>query len=126
MAIHLTPETMRFLRSLIRNNDRGWFEERREVYERAVKVPMLGLIDEIGLSMDEFAPDHVRPAHKIAKRIYRDTRFSPDKRPYKRHISAWWPRRGLEKTSGAGFYLQIARQRASSRPVCTRRSEKVC
>jgi uncharacterized protein (TIGR02453 family) len=40
-------------------------------------------------------------------RIYRDIRFAKDKRPYKRHVSAWWARRGMEKTSGGGFYLHI-------------------
>jgi uncharacterized protein (TIGR02453 family) len=107
MGMHFTPEAIRFLRGLIRNNDREWFEARRETYERAVRSPMLGLIEQINADMAEFAPEHVRPAHKIMMRIYRDTRFSKDKRPYKRHVSAWWVRRGLNKTSGAGFYLQV-------------------
>jgi uncharacterized protein (TIGR02453 family) len=41
-------------------------------------------------------------------RIYRDIRFSKDKRPYKNHVSAWWVRDGLQKTSGGGFYLQVS------------------
>ncbi len=41
-------------------------------------------------------------------RIYRDIRFSSDKRPYKSHISAWWSREGLEKTSGGGYYMHIS------------------
>jgi uncharacterized protein (TIGR02453 family) len=57
--------------------------------------------------MGAFAPEHVRPPHKIMMRIYRDIRFSPDKRPYKQHLSAWWSRRGMEKTSGGGYYLQV-------------------
>ncbi|MGI4829994.1 MAG: DUF2461 domain-containing protein [Janthinobacterium lividum] len=107
MAAHFTPETMRFLRGLAKNNDRTWFEERRPVYERSVKAPMLAVVEEINVALDDFAPEHVRPPHKVAMRIFRDTRFSPDKRPYKAHVSAWWARRGLEKTDGAGFYLQI-------------------
>lgn len=98
---------MRFLRGLIKNNDREWFEQRRAVYERAVKTPLLALVEEINAELALFGSEYVRPPHKVAMRIYRDIRFSPDKRPYKRHISAWWARRGLEKGSGAGFYLQI-------------------
>jgi uncharacterized protein (TIGR02453 family) len=110
MPTHFTPEAMKFLRGLARNNDREWFEARRTLYERAVKAPMLALIDEINAGMIEFAPEHVRPPHKVAMRIYRDIRFSPNKQPYKTHLAAWWSRRGMEKTSGGGFYLQISPQ----------------
>jgi uncharacterized protein (TIGR02453 family) len=41
-------------------------------------------------------------------RIYRDTRFSNNKLPYKTHVSAWWVHDGLQKTSGAGFYLHVS------------------
>jgi uncharacterized protein (TIGR02453 family) len=69
---------------------------------------MLALIAEINEAMLKFAPDNVRLPQKALFRIYRDTRFSPDKRPYKSHQGAWWARTGLEKTSGAGFYFHIA------------------
>ena len=108
MPTHFSPEAIKFLRGLARNNDREWFEARRDIYERALKSPMLALVGEINTAMDAFAPDHVRPPHKITMRIYRDIRFSKNKLPYKTHISAWWARRGMEKTSGAGFYLQIS------------------
>jgi uncharacterized protein (TIGR02453 family) len=110
MPTYFTPETMKFLRGLARNNDREWFEARRTTYERALKAPMLALVEEINASMIDFAPEHVRPPHKVAMRIYRDIRFSPNKQPYKTHLSAWWSRRGMEKTSGGGFYLQISPQ----------------
>ncbi len=98
---------MRFLRGLAKNNDRTWFEERRPTYEAALKKPLHALIDEINDELAEFAPEHIHPTHKIAMRIFRDTRFSPDKRPYKTHLAAWWARAGLEKTSAAGFFVQI-------------------
>jgi uncharacterized protein (TIGR02453 family) len=110
MGTQFSSETMKFLRGLKKNNDREWFEARREVYERAVKAPMLGLVEEINGAMLEFAPEHVRPANKIVMRIYRDIRFSSDKRPYKTHLAAWWSRRGMEKTSGGGFYVQVGPQ----------------
>ena len=78
------------------------------MYERAIKEPIQALIGEINGDLGEFAPEYVRPAHKIAMRIFRDTRFSPDKRPYKTNVAAWWARQGFEKRSAAGYYLQIA------------------
>ena len=107
MPAPFQAETFRFLRGLGKHNDREWFEARRLVYERALKTPMLALIEQINGALEGFAPEHVRPPHKCMMRIYRDTRFSKDKRPYKTHLSAWWSRRGMEKTSGGGFYLQI-------------------
>lgn len=98
---------MKFLKGLAKNNDREWFNARKAVYESAVKAPMLGIVEEINQAMLEFAPEHVRPAHKAMMRIYRDIRFSSDKRPYKTHVAAWWSRRGMEKTSGGGFYFHV-------------------
>jgi uncharacterized protein (TIGR02453 family) len=57
--------------------------------------------------MESFAPAYVRPAEKCLFRIYRDTRFSGDKTPYKTHVAAWWMLEGLKKTSGAGFYFHV-------------------
>src|ERR1700722_11529170 len=108
MGTHFSKESLKFLRGLKKNNDREWFGERKDVYERELKEPMLALINEVNAAMVEFAPEHVRPAQKIMMRIYRDIRFSKDKRPYKNHVSAWWVRDGLQKTSGGGFYLQVS------------------
>jgi uncharacterized protein (TIGR02453 family) len=99
---------LRFLRSLKRNNRREWFEPRKPEFERELKQPMLALIEIVNRAMGDFAPAHVRPPQKCMMRIYRDIRFSSDKRPYKNHVSAWWSREGLEKTSGAGYYLHIS------------------
>jgi uncharacterized protein (TIGR02453 family) len=99
---------LRFLRSLKRNNRREWFEPRKPEFERELKQPMLALIETVNRAMESFAPAHVRPPQKCMMRIYRDIRFSSDKRPYKSHISAWWAREGLEKTSGGGYYMHIS------------------
>jgi uncharacterized protein (TIGR02453 family) len=108
MATYFSNEALKFLRGLKRNNDRVWFEARREVFEKELKAPMLKVIGEVNEAMAEFAPMHVRPPQKIMMRIYRDIRFSKDKRPYKTHVSAWWVRDGLQKTSGAGFYFSVS------------------
>jgi uncharacterized protein (TIGR02453 family) len=103
-------ETMKFLRGLAKHNDREWFEARRAVYEEHLRAPMLAVVEAINAEMLTFAPEHVRPANKTVMRIYRDIRFSKNKQPYKTHLAAWWARRGMEKTSGGGFYLQVGPQ----------------
>jgi uncharacterized protein (TIGR02453 family) len=108
MSTVFTPAALKFLRSLARNNDREWFTPRKAVFETELKAPMLALIEEINHDLLEFAPDYVRPAQKAMMRIYRDTRFSNNKLPYKIQVAAWWSRHGLEKTSGGGFYLSLS------------------
>jgi uncharacterized protein (TIGR02453 family) len=99
---------LRFLRSLRRNNRREWFNPRKPEFERELKQPMLALIQTVNRAMEDFAPAHIRPPQKSLMRIYRDTRFSSDKRPYKGNVAAWWARDGLEKTSGGGYYMHIS------------------
>ena len=105
---YFSKEALKFLRGLKRNNDREWFEARRSIYEQELKRPMLAVIERVTDAMAEFAPAHVRPAQKSMMRIYRDTRFSADKTPYKTHVAAWWTRNGLEKTSGGGYYFHLS------------------
>lgn len=107
-APHYTPEALKFLRGLKRNNDREWFNARKATYEREIKLPTQAIVAAINEHMLRFAPQNVQPPQKAAFRIYRDIRFSSDKRPYKTHQGAWWARSGLEKTSGGGFYFHIA------------------
>jgi uncharacterized protein (TIGR02453 family) len=105
---HLRPEGLKFLRGLEKHNEREWFNERKAVYEAELKEPMLTIIRKVTDAMLEFAPNHVRPAEKSLFRIYRDTRFSNNKLPYKNHVAAWWSHQGMEKTSGAGYYFQVS------------------
>jgi uncharacterized protein (TIGR02453 family) len=95
------------LRGLARHNDREWFTPRKATFEAELKEPMLAIIRKVTEAMSSFAPDFVRPAEKCLFRIYRDTRFSNNKLPYKTHVAAWWSRQGMEKTSGAGYYFHI-------------------
>ena len=108
MAVHFSEEALKFLKALGRHNEREWFNARKAVYETELKGALLALVEEVNEKLLGFAPEHVRPPQKAAMRIYRDIRFSPNKAPYKTNVSAWWPRDGMEKTSGAGFYLSFS------------------
>jgi uncharacterized protein (TIGR02453 family) len=105
---YFRPEALKFLRDLARHNDREWFTPRKPIFEAELKEPMLAIVRKVTDAMLDFAPQHVRPAEKSLFRIYRDTRFSNDKRPYKSHIAAWWAHQGLDKTSGAGYYFHVS------------------
>jgi len=105
---YFKPEALTFLRNLARHNDRAWFQPRKEQFEAELREPMLAIVRRITDAMMDFAPAHVRPAEKSLFRIYRDTRFSNDKRPYKTHVAAWWRPEGVEKTSGAGYYFHVS------------------
>ncbi len=105
---YFKPEALTFLRNLAKHNDRAWFQPRKAQFEAELKEPMLAVVRKITDAMVDFAPNHVRPAEKSLFRIYRDTRFSNDKRPYKTHIAAWWSHQGLQKTSGAGYYFHVS------------------
>jgi len=107
MPAPFTPASLKFLRALKRNNDREWFSAHKPAYESDLKQPLLALIAQLNESILAFAPQHVRPPQKIIMRIYRDTRFSHDKTPYKKHVAAWWAHDGMEKTSGGGFYFHF-------------------
>jgi uncharacterized protein (TIGR02453 family) len=105
---YFKPEALTFLRNLARHNDRAWFQPRKAQFEAELREPMLAIVRKINDAMMDFAPSHVRPAEKALFRIYRDTRFSNDKRPYKTHVAAWWRYEGVEKTSGAGYYFHVS------------------
>ncbi len=97
-----------FLRLLENNNEREWFQPRKSVYEETLRQPMIRLVEAINQQLSRFAPEHVNDPKKAIYRLYRDTRFSKDKTPYKTHIGAIFPRRGLDKHGGAGYYFHIS------------------
>jgi uncharacterized protein (TIGR02453 family) len=107
MAAVFSSETLKFLRALKRNNDREWFQARRERYETHVRGPMIALIERLAADFPRFAPEIVASPKTSLYRIYRDTRFSDDKTPLKIQVSASFRWRGLAKGEGAGLYLEV-------------------
>jgi uncharacterized protein (TIGR02453 family) len=102
-----SPDALSFLRALKRNNRRDWFQPRKEKYEALIKSPMLEFVAALNEEFARFAPAYVTPPEKAVYRIYRDTRFSPNKTPYKTHIAAIFPRHTAVKREGAVFYFHF-------------------
>ena len=101
-------EALAFFRGLERNNKREWFLPRKPLFEEKVKEPMRQLVDALNVALQDFAPEYVTDHDKAIFRIYRDVRFSKDKRPYKDHIAATFHRRGSTSHGQAGYYIAIS------------------
>ena len=102
-----STEAMRFLMALKKNNKREWFQPRKHIYEEQWKAPMAALVTALHSEMAKFAPEYIQDPAKTVSRIYRDTRFSKDKTPYKTYVSAVFRRRGLSKDGSAQFYMHV-------------------
>ena len=101
-------EGLSFLRNLKKNNNRDWFNARKAVFEDKVRKPMIELVRAVHARMLHFAPEYVGDPAKSVFRIYRDTRFSKDKTPYKTYVAASLWRNGFGKDRGAGFYFYVS------------------
>lgn len=102
-----SPQAITFLGGLERNNKREWFQPRKEIYEEQIRKPLEQLVNAVNSELAEFSPRHVTPTKKAIFRIYRDTRFSKDKRPYKTHIAATFFLQNLGKAAGPCFYFHF-------------------
>ena len=101
-------EGLKFLKDLKKNNDREWFTPRKATFEEHLRQPMLRLIEAVHGEMTRFAPHYIGEPAKCIYRIYRDTRFSKDKTPYKTHVGALLWRNGTEKNDAASFYVAVS------------------
>jgi uncharacterized protein (TIGR02453 family) len=103
----ISSSSLKFLQDLALNNNREWFASNKQRYENCLKeARRLATVWIEGVaSFDADVADN-EPSKAIF-RIYRDTRFSPDKTPYKNHIGMAIGKGG--RTSyHAGYYLHIA------------------
>jgi uncharacterized protein (TIGR02453 family) len=107
-APRFSAQTLAFLRALKRNNRREWFNAHREQYEIHVRQPMTAMVERLADDFRAFAPEIVAAPRVSIYRIYRDTRFSDNKLPYKTHIAAVFPTRGIAKHEGAGLYFHVS------------------
>lgn len=105
-----TPEIYQFLRQLKRHNDRDWFANNKDRYQRIVVEPALRFISEFASRLEKISPHFVadpRPSRGSLFRIYRDTRFSPDKSPYKTHVGIHFLHEKGKDVHAPLFYLHL-------------------
>lgn len=96
-------EAFDFLRALAAHNEREWFKARKSIYEDELKGPLECLVADAARRMD--ADDLPLTGHpkRSRFRIYRDTRFSNDKRPYKTNLGVVFDRSGAKDEPGVVY-----------------------
>ena len=109
MPAYFSRDLFRFLSRLKRNNKREWFLAHKEEYEKCAREPAIRFIVDFAQHLSAISPELMadpRSTRGSLFRIYRDTRFSNDKRPYKTHLAMRFPHRGKDVHS-PGFYLHL-------------------
>src|SRR5918999_651049 len=105
------PELFRFLYELEDHNDRDWFEANKARYEQDLLEPALAFIEDFAPHLRELAPHLRADARRVGGslfRIYRDTRFSKDKSPYKTMAGIYFRHEQYKEVRSPGFYLHLA------------------
>ena len=104
-------ETFTFLQALAANNNRDWFKEHKDAYESAVLNPALDFIAAMGPVLGKIS-EHFDAIPKrqggSLMRVYRDTRFSKDKTPYKTNIGIQFRHAAGKDVHAPGYYLHLA------------------
>lgn len=106
-----TVATFNFLNELASNNNRAWFETNKPRYESLVREPALKFISEMKPVLETFAPHFCAEPRKVGgslMRVFRDTRFSRDKTPYKTNIGIQFRHILGKDVHAPGFYLHIS------------------
>ena len=107
----LEPEFFAFLTDLTHNNRREWFEANKARFREAVQEPLVRLVEAIGPELLTISPWFVADPKLNGGsifRIYRDTRFSSDKTPYKTNAAAQFRHRNYRNVHTPGFYVHLA------------------
>jgi uncharacterized protein (TIGR02453 family) len=107
---YFNPELFKFLTELRAHNEREWFERNKSRYDSAVREPFLRLIAALGPPLKKINPRIVvdpRPVGGSMMRIYRDIRFSRDKRPYKVSVAAHFRDMRRKDEAAPGYYLHF-------------------
>lgn len=102
--------SLKFLRDLAKNNNREWFAANKPRYEANVRDPFLNLIGDLAEPLEKISSHFradPRPSGGSMFRIYRDTRFANDKRPYKTWVGARMFHERSRQVRAPSFYLHI-------------------
>ena len=107
---YFTAASFRFLRALDRHNERTWFHAHKEDYERHVREPFLHFISDVQAPLQAISPHYQADPRKNGGslfRIYRDTRYSHNKLPYKPWQGSRFAHERRREIEAPSFYLHI-------------------
>ena len=103
-------ESFSFLRNLELNNNKDWFEENRHIYQSHIIAPIKKLIDDLDLFIISEIDENLETkptVNKAISRIYRDTRFSQNKLPFKNHIGFNFRKKSPHWKYHPSFFFRI-------------------
>lgn len=106
-----TAETIAFLIELSNNNNREWFNANKSRYEELVLDVALHFIQSMQDPLAGIAPKFVAQATRVGgslMRVYRDTRFSRNKTPYKTNIGIQFRHKRAKDVHSPGYYVHVA------------------
>ena len=104
-------DLFRFFRELEKNNNRAWFQSSKDRFTASVVEPMCQFIEAMKPRLRAISAQFIadpRPHGGSMFRIYRDTRFSKDKIPYKTHAACQFRHRAGKDAHAPGFYVHLA------------------
>jgi uncharacterized protein (TIGR02453 family) len=105
---HFSPEVFDFLKQLKRNNKREWFLRNKPRYDSIIKEPCIQFISDLAEPMHQISEHIAVDARSSMFRIYRDIRFSADKKPYKTHVGLQFHiHRDAKNIHSPSFYLHL-------------------
>lgn len=102
--------TLPFLIELKNNNNKTWFNDNKARYEALIREPALAFIESVGPGLIRISPHFRAIPKKVGgslMRVYRDTRFTKDKTPYKTNIGIQFRHELGKDVHAPGFYLHI-------------------
>ena len=105
-----SPQALAFFEGLAANNSKPWFEAHRTEYEEYLLGPLKALVGDLSGPMRAIDPELITiPAvDRTISRIYRDTRFSPNKSPYKTCLWITFKRPSPEWKDAPCFFFEIS------------------
>ncbi len=124
----ITPKLFKFLRELKRNNNREWFTEHKNRYEQDVRDPAVELVRQLEKPLAKVAPMlcAIPKGHGgSVMRIYKDTRFSKDKTPYKTNVGISIRHQANKDIHAPGVYVHLEPKECFVGAGCWRPESKV-
>ena len=107
------PQVLQFYAQLRENNRKEWFEKRRSDFEEYSLQPARAFVEAMGQRLSLLVP-HIQADPRVNRslfRIYRDTRFSKDKTPFKTHLAIWMWEGRRKRMECSGFYFHLEPER---------------
>lgn len=105
-----SQDAVKFLRQLTRNNNREWFAKNKSRYEEVLLEPALALVEDMQGPLKKISPHFLAIPKRSGgslMRIYRDTRFSKDKTPYKTNLGIHFRHEMGKNVHAPGFYFHV-------------------